>query len=62
VGLPGRLPRVRNSWQKNVGGTSKPVGLCSPPPPDQPGHDGHHHQEKHKKKDPCTCQRNPKAI
>jgi parallel beta helix pectate lyase-like protein len=53
---------LKNTWQDNVGGTSDPGGLCSPPvPTDQPGH-GKSHHKKHKKKDPCTCQKHPKAF
>ena len=55
-----------NTWQDNVGGTSDPRGLCSPPvPTDQPGHGKGHHHKKHKKQhkqDPCTCQKHPKAF
>ncbi len=57
---------VQNTWTDNVGATSSPAGLCSPPPTtDQPGH-GRHHHKKHKKKqhrqDPCTCRQHPKAF
>jgi hypothetical protein len=52
-----------NTWQDNVGVNNNfPPGLCSPPAPtEQPGH-GKGHHKKHKKKDPCTCQKHPKAF
>jgi hypothetical protein len=56
---------VKNIWTANVGGTSKPGGLCTPPTTTEPPvHGGkHHHKKKHKKQpDPCACTRNPKAF
>jgi Right handed beta helix region len=57
---------TNNAWVDNVGVRSSPTGLCAPPavtPEPEPGHGGHHHHKKrHKKQDPCSCRRHPKAF
>jgi hypothetical protein len=51
---------VKNAWKDDVGVSSSPAGLCmAPTDDDQPDHGKGHH---HKKKDPCTCKRNPRTI
>jgi hypothetical protein len=50
-----------NTWQKNLGDSAKPPGICTPPtgnepPPHHGGGHGHGKPKKHR--DPCKCTRN----
>jgi hypothetical protein len=50
-----------NTWQKNLGDSARPAGICSPPtgnepPPHHGGGHGHGKPKKHR--DPCKCTRN----
>jgi len=56
---------TNNAWVDNVGRTDDPDGLCAPLTitPEPPGRGGrHHHHKKHKKQDPCSCRKHPKAF
>jgi hypothetical protein len=67
----GGVAGIKNTWQRNVGRTDSPNGLCAEPAPTTaaPGHDksSHHkHKKKHKRHeqpDPCVCTKHhPRAI
>jgi hypothetical protein len=46
-----------NTWQKNLGDSAQPAGICSPPTgTEPPPHHRHHKPRKHR--DPCKCTRN----
>ena len=47
-----------NTWQKNLGDSAEPPGICTPPtgnepPPHHGGGHGHGKPKKHR--DPCKC-------